>query len=264
MLQGAASHNVKSPGTPTSAPGNKCSIEWFAVALLFIGALALRVLAAWLEPTLSRDSILYISYAEEWSGSWRTHQFRLVLPLWPGFLAICHELGMSTVWAGRIANLLMGAAIPLLFLKSGTQLFRNRMLAWFAAILAATHPMLVKHSISIQRETMYLFFLMLCFIAVVAGDGSRKFRHFAVGGAMAALTVLTRAEGVEILLIVAGYLAYSGICGRFSWGAVGKMAAAFFGTALVVFILISWIAGFNVIDYVDLIGRYWITAGGTR
>ena len=170
-----------------------------------VAAFGLRLLTLYAEPVLSRDGVGYVQQARQLQAEKidpeiagpaampTVHYFYASYLSSRLFSLDPHTLGLAT-------NIILGSLLPLLFFAMARQLWGSWELSLACAALAAVQPNLVAYSIEVQREIPHIFFVC-CF-----GLGCMLFCRYAkwywgawMGGA-AALSMVCRYEGVELLL----------------------------------------------------------------
>ena len=162
-------------------------------------------------------------------------------PLYPATLAAVYELvgvdNASTRWeAGLLFEAILGTITVALIYLIAIRLWRRRV-ALVAAGLAAVYPPLVLVTSSLLSESLFIpLVLATTLSALVHRDSGHRWRWLVVTGALLGLAVLTRANGLIVLVPIA-FLVWTG---RPRWK-LRSLAAplAVVGTTAVV--LVPWL-----------------------
>lgn len=220
-----------------------------AAVAIALGALVLRVAYVFLlgaHPTLGADSTWYalqsgtIADGVGYVDPRRFFAFQgapptaLYPPLWPGLLAVVHELGTDSLRAYRITGGVVGAVTVLLTAFLGRSLAGPRV-GIVAAIVVATSPFLIAADGSLMSESL---FIALVTGAVLAGVHARRrggFAGFALVGLLLGLATLARSDGILIMLVLVPVLAI-----RVSGPALRRVGLAAIAVAAVVVVLAPW------------------------
>ena len=224
-------------------PGRAVTAALWTALLLLAAGMHFRRVA--IDPLPSRDSERYIRWAETIArGScreaFRTLDGKSVLRSQPPLLWMTMAAGIraggSAEGTGRalmlFADLLLCAALGAI----ARELWRDWRLTAAALLCAAVLPICVKYPVHILRDPLYWCFAawFLCF-AMRAASGVKSLRNWCFAALCAALAILTRREGIELLLIAALWFLLSGWrSGALRSVLPRKLAAAavFFGVVL--------------------------------
>ena len=135
---------------------------------IFVGITALSIiisLLCWcLEPTVSRDGVLYLELIQIWH---RNGDFQDILDYWPQYwipplplylMTFLMHCGLSAEAAGVGLNLLAGSMLPLIVYGIAAEVCEDRRIAFYSALLMAVNPGRIELSIEPQRDMIYLFF----------------------------------------------------------------------------------------------------------
>ncbi len=164
------------------------------LALIFAGALVLRVLLVLTRQMIQLDETAYVRMAEnlasgngllDITGLTSTH----FSPLLPFFIAGVAAIVRNFILAAYIVVVVFGALVTIPGFLLGKEMGGNRVGLALAALLAVT-PVLVDNSTLIYTESLYVFFLL---IAIVFG------RHMLLGCRIPCGTLAGGALGLAYL-----------------------------------------------------------------
>jgi len=187
-----------------------------ACSILFV---VLTLIRAWEEPFLARDGYTYIEAGTRWM-SMRLGEaiapFPALQMLPPGFLFIIRGIlwcgGEPTAWVIAL-NICIAATIPwALFLMAG-EIFDDRRCACLAAFCGCVYPPLIRLSCMVLRDPLYWSFAVWAIWAGMRAAQSCKMRYWILGALFAAMAILMRREGLELVIVS---LAYLGVAWWFS------------------------------------------------
>ncbi|OQA88870.1 MAG: hypothetical protein BWY31_00054 [Lentisphaerae bacterium ADurb.Bin242] len=205
----------------------------YGLAAVVLLALLLRLADWYYEPELSRDGVYYLDLAKKWH---ETGSFTVLLtkdfyipPLVLFLMKNALDLGMDPVTAVRTVGL-AGNLICVLFCYELAMLLKfSREMALAAALLFAVEPMLVKLSCQVQRESLYLFFILLAFWLIAEAESRNRLPGLAWGAAGISWTLafFCRHEAVEILLWLAAFVLWLAISRKIRWTAVSRRVCFF-------------------------------------
>ena len=220
-----------------------------ALIAITLFSLLLSLFCLYLEPTISRDGLLYLELIQVWheQGS-----FQAVLKHWPQFwipplplylMKLLMDCGLSPEAAGLGLNLVLAGFLPLIIYGIAMEVCCDRRIALCAAFLMAVNPTRVALSIEPQRDAVYLFFCGLLIYFLLCGIRRGKWYFWSLGGVVFALSFLTRYETLEFLpLIVAAFLLLLWE-DRAKWKKLLLNGAAVSVSALAAFLLLIFIMG---------------------
>ncbi|MDY7030652.1 MAG: glycosyltransferase family 39 protein [Thermodesulfobacteriota bacterium] len=120
-------------------------------------------------------------------------------PLYPITIAIFSHFIHDTQLAAQLISIISGSllVIPVFFL--GRKLF-NHSIGFITGLLVAFHPHLVRKSVDVLSESLYILFFMMCiYIGWSAIKRGKSLLYF-LAGAFGALAYLTRPEGLIALV----------------------------------------------------------------
>ncbi len=126
-------------------------------------------------------------------------------PAYPLVLAAAYEATGARWTAGRLLGALLGTLTVALVMALGTALLGARAGRWAGAI-AAVFPPLIWLNGSLLAESLFLPAVLGALLCVARAGGSRALAWAAGAGALVGLAVLTRNNGVVLLVPVLGGL----------------------------------------------------------
>lgn len=176
------------------------------LSVLFLIAISIRLFGYYLESLISRDGITYLELSQKW---YDTNDFSQVFQgehFWiPPMFLFCIKclmgIGFHSEQAALILNLTAGAAIPVFGYFIALELSRSRWIAWWGAVSLCLHPVLIELSYMIQRENLYLFFLLTSLLSFLYAQKNDHLYLMAIAGAVLVMAILTRFEAMEFLMI---------------------------------------------------------------
>ena len=186
-------------------------VPWRLLLLILLAAVCLRLGRALISDPVTKDSVLYVEMAEEWAVLGAGNAFDRnprIPPLYIGLMAAGEWLGLGAEITGLLVAVLAGALLPLAVFFLARRLFTEMRPALLAAVLAAMHPMLMRNSAEIMRDSLFLVWFTAALALAATGMMSFRWRAWCwwgLAGLAAALAALTRDEGGELLLIVAAW-----------------------------------------------------------
>jgi hypothetical protein len=184
--------------------------EAWGIVLLFGIALGLRLLVISKTNLISRDGLYYTALALMINtGQWLSTvgDWFLFNP-YPALIALVARTGISYDLAGQLVCG-VSAALALLPLYAWCRAAFNRRVAFYAALIYALHPVLLRTSGQVYREGLY-WLLMLWAVAVLWGAVQRiSWWRFAAGGLLATAATLTRIEGAAVFLLAGLWWLYA-------------------------------------------------------
>ena len=177
--------------------------------ILFLSALAVRIFIFFLGPVVSNDALFYVTIAKSIlsGGTEHTNSFSF-FSIYPFIIAFTYKIIPDWEIAGKTVSILGGslAVVPLYILFSG---LLDKRVALIAGFLYVFGPKLAEYSTDILREsTFWLFsFTSLCF-AWKGIQGKRVF-YAGLAALCAALSFMTRIEGIAIFPIIIFWLSFA-------------------------------------------------------
>jgi 4-amino-4-deoxy-L-arabinose transferase-like glycosyltransferase len=176
---------------------------WLLLALLLVCFIP-RAAMTWRLDVICPDATLYISMGEALERGDVATAFSLQLNIYPVILAGLHRLGLSWEMAGRLWGMLASTLVVLPLFGWVRRQFDVR-IAVIACLLYAAHPELIEWTPEGVRDaTFWLFFTLSIYLTWRAVADLRLWSCAAAGAAIA-LAVLTRFEGLFLLLLAAGW-----------------------------------------------------------
>ena len=192
----------------------------FIECLLFLG---LALLSLGMEPTISRDGVMYLDLSRVWA---ETESFDGVLQHWslcwiPPFplylMKLLIDCGLSPAVAGVGLNIIMGSFLPLIVYMIGRLLFDDRRISLVAAFMMAVNPSMIEFAIEPQRDTIYLFFCGWFIYFIIKGLKQDSLVSFCGAGVFFALSMMTRYETLEMIPLFFFALLFCGIRKYLKW-----------------------------------------------
>lgn len=221
------------------------SFRSLALLILLLGV-SLRVARFFLVDRITKDGVLYVQMANDYDQGPRDKAFkrnRRMPPLYLELISLTHRAtGLSYEAAAQAITLVSGILVLIPFLLTARMLFGDR-LALVATLLAAAHPSLVRSSISVMRDPLFIFLLITAVFFMVGASrvkGLASYWRWLSGGVFAAFAAATRGEGAELLpafilwIIIELIIAYRK---KLPIGGVLKTRAANFAVFTLAFIL---------------------------
>lgn len=195
--------------TPTAYPNRldspepfrpKLPCRWWVVAALVLAALMPRAVLAVRTPAVCPDGALYIQLAQALDrGDYRAGFEEVRLNTYPVILVLLHRLGFDWETGGKWWSVLAGTLV-VLPLYGWTRRQFDEQIGVIAAILYAFHGALIEWTPEVLRDpTFWLFFTLALYFGWRAAAEVR-FGWYAAAGLAATLAVLTRTEGLILLV----------------------------------------------------------------
>ena len=216
---------------------------------LFFLALSLRIWHLIIDPLLLRDSINILEYTEYW------HSFGVfpdpdkfgIIPPFP-ILAISTivSLGVTYEVSGRSIALFFGSLIPVLGFFIALSIFKKTKFGIFYGLLLCIHPTLISYSIQPLRDNIYLSLIGLTFYLLIKGVQTQTFVIWYECGFIYALAVFSRYEALEFIVVILGFLMFSGISKKKSFSIVSEKATLLFLGFFSAFILLAYFSNFDL------------------
>ncbi len=183
-------------------PGRRATIAWLTALTLV--ALGLRLSLIPTRVVAENDGPYYIALAAEllrghWSGA--------LNPYWSQFYPVA--IGIVGIFTGvpelaaRLVSALCGAAlIPAIWWL--THETAEPRVAWLAALLAVFQPWLLVFSVLPLTEMLFTLLIVLALALAVYAARRGGLQRFGLAGCVTALAILTRPEGVLLVLVLLG------------------------------------------------------------
>jgi 4-amino-4-deoxy-L-arabinose transferase-like glycosyltransferase len=174
------------------------------LALLVLTCFIPRAITAWRLDGICPDGVAYVQMAQALERGDLEHAFRLQLNVYPAILAALHQLGLSWEIGGRVWGLLVSTLVVLPLFGWVRRQFDDR-LAVVACLLYAGHPELIEWSPEIIRDPTFWLLLALSLYLLWRAAAELSFTYYALAGLSIALAVLTRFEGLFLLVPLLGW-----------------------------------------------------------
>lgn len=215
--------------------------------MIFLAGILLRIVSLWQNPVMSRDAIVYVQYAESFpSSEGAAPPFPVMLIL---LLRLLHGAGFSWEMAGWLINLTAGTLLIPVVYGIVLRVWNDRKWALLAALFTAVHPSLIKLSILIQRDSLYLLFLWGCVYFLLCLLSTGRWPSAIAAGVLTGCAVMTRFEGLELFLLL-------GVTAGFIWKKYGAKQMLFLAAVMVLPCLLILAAGWCLPSPWDL-GAIW-------
>lgn len=226
----------------------RASFAWAAGAIA-LTALVLRVayvLALGSHPSLGFDGTWYslqagtiadgVGFVDPnryygFRGAAPTAQFP---PLWPGLLAVVHELGFGTARAYRITGGVVGSITVLLTAYLGRSVIGARA-GLVAAGLVAISPLMIAADGSLMAESLFIALVTGAVLVAVHARRHPRPGWFALLGLLLGLATLARSDGILVAVVLAGVTA-----GCAPGSATRRLGLAAAALVAVVIVLTPW------------------------
>jgi 4-amino-4-deoxy-L-arabinose transferase-like glycosyltransferase len=173
--------------------------------LIFLLALSARTARYFLTNRIDKDSVAYIKISKDYLRKDFKYAFEhspRMPPLYIFMMAGGEKIGIDAYYCGLIVSIFFGSIIVFAVFIAGKELFKDESLALLAALLAATHPFLVRLSADIMREPLFitLFAFSLAFVLLAI----RKNFSWAwiPAGLFLGLADMVRSEAIEIIFVL--------------------------------------------------------------
>jgi 4-amino-4-deoxy-L-arabinose transferase-like glycosyltransferase len=213
---------LKGEGAPAGAGGKPWAAarpgrDGFLLALLILGALALRAWLGFRDQIIFNDGPQFIDIARAFvAGDADRAMSHVYHPLYSWLIAQAFPLFGDYERAALAVAALAGALVGLPLWGLLRRLFGRRV-AWTGVILWAVHPYAVKYAANVQSDSIYLFFFLVAVLFLWRGLGElpalRGTAMFALAGIFSALAYLTRPEGVGVV-VLGGVWLIAGLASR--------------------------------------------------
>jgi 4-amino-4-deoxy-L-arabinose transferase-like glycosyltransferase len=181
---------------------NKASNRRFLFFLLIFSFL-IRIPLLIYPEVIHVDGVLYVRHARQilswdWSVG-RTH------PFYPALIALFHFLTPTDEISGIWVSVIFGALLALPVFYLGKAIF-NEKVGRLAALFATVHPFLYTPSGSVLSESIFHFLLAMSVLFGWYAFQGGRLKDIFLFGLLAALSYLTRPEGIGFLGVFAGWV----------------------------------------------------------
>ena len=157
-----------------------------------------------------------------------------------------------------IVNVLLGLGIIYLIMVIVYIITSSKSIMLFLGLIVATHPSLVHYSCNLLRENSYLFFLCLSIMYTIRFVKTSFYYNILYAVVFASLSIFSRHEGFEVLVILLFICALSGSKSNRLFRITGCILMAFFSTISIALFLLLFGVPFNYyIEYWKLFYNYF-------
>lgn len=181
--------------------------------IIFILTLCIRLIIYFNTGIIAQDGALqYIPVAKLFaSGALEEALHQLQTPLYPFIIGLLSKIGLSMELAGRLISLVLSTLtiFPLYFL--GKKLFKSADVSFLAGFFYAIHPYFARLSVDVLKEATYIFFLVTAFFLFWEALSRKKVWLYLLVGIFVGFSYLTRADGIEILVLMLLWILFQDI-----------------------------------------------------
>lgn len=179
--------------------------------LMMLAGLIFRATRIFEDYYIDKDAVVYVSMADEMAEGRFKESFSImprIPPLYIALMAFGKKFGIETETAGHIISLFAGVLLIISVFIIAREIAGDKV-ALVAAFLATTHPYLIRDSAEVMRDSLFLtlLFTSIAFAMKAAGKDCNS-RLWYLFGVFAALSILTRSEGNELLLAFLAWILY--------------------------------------------------------
>ncbi|OGV38294.1 MAG: hypothetical protein A2X48_07125 [Lentisphaerae bacterium GWF2_49_21] len=170
--------------------------------LIVVLALGLRVARACIDDNLDKDSVIYMWMANKAAAGNFYDAAALnerMPPLYISAMAAGEYIGIGAYNTGMAVSILAGTLLLIPVFWLGKTIFDEK-IGLIAAIIVATHPYLIRISAEIMRDSLFLLLLFAGLAYAVRATMGKSCYFWCVPGIFAGLAVMTRTEGIELLV----------------------------------------------------------------
>ncbi|MFX0200986.1 MAG: ArnT family glycosyltransferase [Candidatus Hodarchaeota archaeon] len=168
---------------------------------------AIRVYLYFSMPLISLDGAFqFIPLAELFAqGNLKAGLSHGQLPLYPILIALLSKTGLDFETSGRLVSLIFSlmTIFPLYFL--GKKIF-NAKIAFMGCMFFAIHPYFARFSVDVLKDPLYVFLFISSIWLGWEALEENKLYLFLIVGLLGGLTYLTRPDGLEIFLVMVGWI----------------------------------------------------------
>ena len=178
---------------------------WFWLVL----ALAVRLYKITVTRCIAGDGIAYLGVARDWLQGSGVHP--VWPPLYPWLVSLLWRMGFPAELSGQLISVIFGVLLVALVYLAGKRIFPQSIAA-IACILVVFQPFLVRYSAEVLADSLYTFLLTAVIVSgwwalqeqAKAQEGRKRivFLTAVATGILAALTYLTKPEGVGVLIVI--------------------------------------------------------------
>ena len=167
--------------------------------LLLLACLIPRAYMAGKMGGICPDAVVYIQVAESFGKGLLHADHQFGLNLFPVVLMLLHRSGLDWELAGKLWNVAISCLTVLPLYGWVRRQFDDR-LALAAGCLYAMHPELIRWSPEGIRDPTFWFFLVLSLYLLWRAAAEVRLRFYLTGGLAMAMAVMTRSEGLFLLV----------------------------------------------------------------
>lgn len=175
------------------------------LSLIFLLALSARTARCFLTNRVDKDSIAYIKMSKDFLRKDFKYAFELsprMPPLYIFMMASGEKVGIDAYYAGLAVSILFGSIIVFAVFLAGRGLFNDDNLALLAALIAATHPYLIRISADIMRDSLYITLFSFGLAFVLLSLKKRFSWKWIAAGLFVGLADMVRSEAMEIIIVI--------------------------------------------------------------
>ena len=196
----AAGRLSEPPGRTASGATSAPSARWLVLLLLLL-CLAPRVVMALRIPSICIDGAVYVRHGPSLGGRRlpRAVLSRGGINIYPVILMLLHRLGLDWEVAGAVWGVTISSLVVLPLWGWVRRQFDDRV-ALVACLLYAVHPKFIIESPEVMRDPTFWFFFMLAIYWLWRAVTEVRYGYFIAAGAVITLALLTRVEGVFLLI----------------------------------------------------------------
>ena len=170
------------------------------LALLVLLCLAPRAVMALRVPSICCDGLTYVTTARALeAGNFRDALFEGAFNIYPAILVAVHRLGFDWETAAAVWGVAVSTLVILPLWGWARRQFDDRV-ALAACLLYIVHTTFIIESPEVMRDATFWFLFMLAIYWLWRAVTEVRYRYFMAGGAAITLALLTRIEGLFLLI----------------------------------------------------------------
>jgi 4-amino-4-deoxy-L-arabinose transferase-like glycosyltransferase len=175
------------------------SARWLLLALL-LACLIPRAVMALRIPSVCPDGVLYVRTAQAMeAGNWRS-AFKTISPnSYPVILMLLHRTGLDWELAASLWGVTVSSLVVLPLWGWVRRQFDDRV-ALVTCLLYAVHPKFIEWSPEVMRDPTFWLVFVLAIYWIWRAVTEVHYGYFIAGGAALTLAVMTRIEGLFLLI----------------------------------------------------------------
>ena len=231
--------------------------------VIFLTGFAVKVLAWFITPVVSRDSTLYLQMIQSVynSGSYSGMLQEFLYHGWIPPLHIClvrtvMHCGLGVEHAGVFVNIVFASLLVPVGYGIVYSVTENKKIALVTALFFAVHPGICDLSVQVQREILYLFFAGSALLMFFFGLKKKQWYMWCGTGAFLALGLLTRYETAELILLLSVAVFVLAAVHSVSWKFALSGVAGMIAALVIVFVAFLYFIG-NMI-YLESCKNYFL------